>query len=88
MDSNRPIRNADTRVLGVLTLIVAALIGAVALTMNDDAFDVSSWSAVSSAHAVLPRDETKVATPVDVQRDAETGAADESSQGTRPDAAH
>ncbi len=84
MKSYRFIRDANGNVLAVMTLVVAALFGALGLTMSDDSFDGTQWSAVSSAHAVVAspaRDASRT-------RPAEVWSADESAQGTRPDAAH
>ena len=78
-------RDADGSVLAVVTLLVAAILGTLGLTLSDESFDTTQGSAVSSAHAV--------AAPVDVPNVIAASAsaewnADESAQGTRPDAAH
>ena len=85
MKSYRFIREANGNVLAVMTLVVAALFGALGLTMSDDSLDGTQWSAVSSAHAVAASPEAKDASQT---RPAEAWSADESAQGTRPDAAH
>ena len=85
MKSKHSFRDADGSVLAVVTLLVAAVLGTLGVTLSDESFDTTQWSAVSSAHAV--------AGPVDAPNAiaATAGAewnADESAQGTRPDAAH
>ena len=79
------LRDADGSVLAVVTLLVAAMLGTLGLTLSDESFDATRWSAVSSPHAVVA--------PVDAPDAIAASAsaewnADESAQGTRPDAAH
>ena len=85
MQVDRFLRDADGSVLAVMTLVVAALFGTLGLTMSNDSLDTTQWSAVSSAHAVAPSADGKDSTEA---RASEVWSADESAQGTRPDAAH
>ena len=81
----RFLRDADGSVLAVVILVVAALIGTLGLTMGNSSFDTTQWPAVSSAHAIVLPPDAKDSTDA---RARDTWLADESAQGTRPDAAH
>ncbi len=93
MKIDRFISDANGNVLAVVALTVAAIFGSIGLTMSDDSFDTAQWSAVSAANAVAVSPDGKDPT-LDAGKDAVdpratgSGFADESAQGTRPDAAH
>lgn len=84
METNRFLGEANGNVLAVVTLVIASLLGTVGLTMNDEVLDGVQWSAVSSANA--RDDATRIKTSE--LRANDTWAADDSAQGTRPDASH
>ncbi len=88
------LRDANGNVLAVVTLTVAAIFGTIGLAISDDSFfDATQWSAVSTAHAVAVTPDSKDAQAVARNNATDARAtgnwsADESAQGTRPDAAH
>ena len=102
MQSNRFLREANGNVLAVVTLVIASLLGIIGLTTSDEPLDRTQWSAVSSAHAgaaassgtreasVARNDATRIDAADEAARIRATEAwsADDSAQGTRPDAAH
>ncbi len=78
-------RDADGSVLAVLTLVAVALFGTLGLTLGDGPFASSAWSDSTAADAVVMPAGVPNATEI---RPDQIWSADESAQGTRPDAAH
>jgi len=87
MEVDRSIRKADRIVVFVMVMVLVGC-GVIGIATSDASFDTSEWSSASSP----------AATPVPVGSDdgklvASKAAtadwmADDSAQGTRPDAAH
>jgi hypothetical protein len=78
---------ADAKALVLMIAITAGAVGLVGLVLDHLSIDTSQVhpiaSARASSHAPAPRK-----TPEVVTKDEETWAADESSHGMRPEAAH
>lgn len=78
-------RDVDGSVLAVVTLVAAAFFGTIGLTLGDGPFASPAWSDSTAADAVVMPAGVQNATEI---RPDPIWSADESAQGTRPDAAH
>lgn len=86
MKVDRSIRNTDRIVVfSMVVALAACVVGAISI--SDASLDTSKWSATPPASAAAPvqKDDAK---PIVGKSASEDWFADDSAQGTRPDASH
>ena len=91
MKHDDTIHEAAGRLLAAMVVILAGLVGLVGLSLADPSLDASRMQPVHSARAAqLPHAPEAATGPAEahVVTPEENWAADESSHGLRPDAAH
>ncbi len=93
MKVDASIRNTDTRVIALIVVVLAGLIGVLGFALSDPTVDLAQIHPIQTAHAghfstaqpAAGTADRKTTPPVTPE---ENWAADESSHGLRPDAAH
>ncbi len=94
MKQDASTRNDDVKVIALLAVMVVGLVGLIAILLEDPSIDASRLHPIGTAHAAAvakaPRDKAVAVDAKDIRTvtPEENWAADESSHGMRPDAAH